>query len=180
MIKNLVVYASETGNTKKLAEVIFEALPPSMGDKAIVDVRTWNGKMDAENFFVGFWINRGSCTIETIDLLSSLGHRNVALFGTCGMGNYDNYYKLLEHNAKVWLSDSNNYLGSFFCQGKMQEYIRQKYESYRGTCDDAKIDLMIRLFNEASHHPGSEDYYKARLFTDECVAKIKAFEKTFV
>jgi hypothetical protein len=180
MLKNLVVYASETGNTKKLAEVIFDALPLSMGDKAIVDVRSWNGRMDAENYFIGFWINRGSCNLEIIDLLSSLSRRNIAIFGTCGMGGNSSYYQMLEQNTRVWISDSNNFIGSYFCLGRMQECIRQKYESYRGICDDHKLDLMLEYYDNALSHPDTGDFLKAHLFTESCVSKIQALEKACV
>lgn len=172
MLKNLVIYASETGNTKLLAEEIYRAIPSSMGEKKIVDVRSWNGAFDAENYFVGFWANRGSCSLEIIDILSSLQNRNVALFGTCGMGNTQRYYDSLEQNVRVWLSDSNYFLGSYFCQGRMQQSIRDKYESYRGKCDDTKIDLMLGFFDDALDHPNSQDLLKARVFADKCLKNI--------
>ncbi|WP_029232491.1 flavodoxin family protein BilS [Butyrivibrio sp. VCB2006] len=171
MLKYLVIYASETGNTKKVAEEIYKALPSKKDDKAIVDVRTWNGSLDAENYFIGFWANRGSCSLEIIDILSSLHNRNVAVFGTCGMGNTDSYYSGLAQNATAWLSESNNFLGSYFCQGRMQESIRDKYESYRGKCDDAKIDAMLKIYDSALSHPNREDFQKARYFVDRCVKK---------
>lgn len=174
MLKYLVVYASETGNTKKLAEEIYSALPSSKEEKGIVNVRTWNGTLDAENYFVGFWSNRGSCSLEIIDILSSLHNRNVALFGTCGMGSSNKYYASLEQNACVWLSEDNNFLGSFFCQGKMQESIRKKYESYRGKCDDSKIDLILSFFDDAMPHPDRTDLMKAHMFVEKCVDSISS------
>lgn len=174
MLKNIVVYASETGNTKKLAEEIYNALPASMGEKDIVDVRTWNGRLDAENYFIGFWANRGSSSLEIIDILSSLHHRNIALFGTCGMGNSKKYYSSLEQNARVWIAEDNNFLGSYFCQGRMQDSIREKYESYRGVCDDNKIDLMLSFFDSAMSHPDRNDLLKAHLFVDKCLSEIPA------
>lgn len=172
MVKNLVVYASETGNTKLLAEEIYNALPNSGGEKKIVDVYHWNGCYDAENFFVGFWANRGSCALEIIDLLSSLHNRNIVLFGTCGMGNSKQYYDKLEQNARVWIPDDNNFIGSYFCQGRMPEEIRRKYESYRGQCDDVKLDVMLQVFDEALPHPDKQDLLKANVFTAECLKKI--------
>ena len=173
MLKYLVIYASETGNTKKLAEEIYKALPSSKKDKALVDVRTWNGTLDAETYFIGFWANRGSCTLEIIDILSSLNHRNIALFGTCGTGNAKGYYSLLEQNASVWISDDNNYLGSYFCQGKMTDELRAKYESYRGKCDDEKIDQIIKIFDSAKNHPSREDLQRAHQFVNECYLQAK-------
>ena len=171
MLKNLVVYASETGNTKKLAEEIYIAIPGK--DKEIVDVRSWNGKLDAENYYVGFWANRGSCSLEIIDILSSLRFKNVALFGTCGMGNSKNYYDSLEQNVKVWLSDDNNYLGAYMCRGKMQHSILEKYESYRGKLDDNKLDLMISYYEDSLSHPDNQDFLKAHIFVEKCIDAIK-------
>lgn len=174
MLKNLVVYASETGNTKMLAEEVYKALPSSMGEKAIVAVHQWNGQLDAENYFIGFWVNRGSCSLEIIDILSSLHHRNIALFATCGMGNTQKYYDNLDQNARVWISEDNNIVGSYFCQGKMPLEIRHKYESYRGQCDDAKIDRMLRIYDDALTHPNQLDLLKASNFVDECLKKISS------
>ena len=171
MLKYLVIYASETGNTKKLAEEIYKALPTKKDDKAIVDVRAWNGSLDAENYFIGFWVNRSSCSLEIIDILSSLHERNIALFGTCGMGNTDSYYSSLAKNASAWISDSNNILGSYFCQGKMQEAIREKYKSYRGKYGDEHIDSFLKVFEVAKSHPNKDDFQKARQFVDRCAKK---------
>lgn len=172
MLKNLVVYASETGNTKKLAVEIYNALPSSMGEKEIVDVRAWNGQLDAENYFIGFWANRGSSSLEIIDILSSLHRRNIALFGTCGMGNNKKYFLSLEQNARVWIAEDNNFLGSYFCQGRMQKAIREKYESYRGLCDDNRLDLFLSYFDDAMSHPDRNDMLGAHLFVDRCLEKI--------
>ena len=171
MITNLVVYSSETGNTKLLAEEIYYYLPDSMGTKDIVNIRSWNGTLFAENYFIGFWINRGSCSLEIIDLISSIKESNVAFFGTCGLGSTDDYYKMIEQNAKVWLPDSNTFLGSYFCQGRMPMEIRDRYEACRGKCDDAKIDHMLECFDSAFNHPDSQDIYRTHQFVDNCLKK---------
>jgi flavodoxin len=180
MLKNLVIYASETGNTKMLAEEVYNAIPSSMGEKAIVDVHQWNGTLDAENYFIGFWANRGSCSLEILDILSSLHRRNISLFGTCGMGNSKQYYDSLEQNARVWIADDNNFIGSYFCLGKMPYEIRDKYESCRGKYDDAKIDQMIVFFNQALTHPNRTDLQNARVFVDRSLKKIDSLIGAYV
>lgn len=180
MLKNLVVYASETGNTKLLAEEVYNSLPSSMGKKAIVDVHQWNGTLDAENYFIGFWANRGSCSLEILDILSSLHRRNISLFGTCGMGNTKQYYDSLEQNARVWIADDNNFIGSYFCLGKMPLEIREKYESFRGKCDDHKIDKMITIFNQALSHPDKTDLMNVRAFVDKSLRTIDSLISSYV
>jgi hypothetical protein len=170
MLKYLVVYASETGNTKKIADEIFNALPSD--SKEEINIRSWNGKHDAETYFIGYWINRGTCSLEIIDLITSLHGRNVAFFGTCGMGNDQEYYSQMEQIGTLWLSDDNNFLGSYFCQGSMPALIRERYEELRGRCEDSKIDSMIAMFDEGQKHPDRQDLLKANVFTDTIIHKI--------
>ena len=170
MLKFLVVYASETGNTKKIADEIFYALPSD--SKEEINVRTWNGKHDAETYFIGYWINRGTCSLEIIDLITSLHGKNVAFFGTCGLGNDTAYYKQAEQIGSIWLASDNNFLGSYFCQGSMPCFIRDRYEELRGKVDDSRLDSMIAVFDEGQKHPDKQDLLKANVFTDTVIHKI--------
>lgn len=79
----MVVYSSKTGNTKKIATEIFSALPGMSKD--MQSMREYRGK-DADVFFIGFWVNRGTCDISVIEMMSGLHGKKIALFGTCGMG----------------------------------------------------------------------------------------------
>ncbi|MCR4902773.1 MAG: flavodoxin family protein [Butyrivibrio sp.] len=175
MLDCLVVYASETGNTRMIAEEIYRALPTN--SKKMINIRSWNGSHEAGTYFVGFWTNRGTCSMEIIDLLSSLHGKNVAFFGTCGMGNTPEYYDKIECNASVWLHDDNNFLGSYFCQGKMPMAVRDKYLSLRDRCNPEQISYMIRTFDEALSHPDRQDLLKANIFVDEVYRKLQKINK---
>ena len=54
-MKYAVVYISETGNTKELAENIFASLPEN--DKVIENAKTMNELPKADFYFVGFLYN---------------------------------------------------------------------------------------------------------------------------
>ncbi len=180
MKRYLVAYASETGNTLMLAKEIHNAINCPKDEKELVDIRSWNGTLDAELYFIGFWINRGSCSLEIIDLISSLHGKNVAFFGTCGLGDSYEYHKMLEQNARAWLAEDNNFLGSFFCLGKMPVEIRNRYESLRGNCGDVQIDLMLSMLDDAASHPDNQDLLKVRLFTDEMLIKAENYTAAYI
>lgn len=180
MKKYLVVYASETGNTFMLAKEIYNAINCPKDDKGLADIRAWNGTLDAELYFIGFWVNRGSCSLEIIDLISSLHGKNVVFFGTCGLGDSYEYHKVLEQNARAWLAADNNFLGSFFCLGKMRSEIRNKYESLRGTCEDVQIEIMLSMLDDASSHPDNRDLLQIRLFTDEVLVKSENYTAAYI
>ena len=180
MKRYLVAYASETGNTLMLAKEIHNAINCPKDEKELVDIRSWNGTLDAELYFIGFWINRGSCSLEIIDLISSLHGKNVAFFGTCGLGDSYEYHKMLEQNARAWLAEDNNFLGSFFCLGKMPVEIRNRYESLRGNCGDVQIDFILSMLDDAASHPDNQDLLQVRLFTDEMLIKAENYTAAYI
>ena len=180
MKRYLVAYASETGNTLMLAKEIHNAINCPKDEKELVDIRSWNGTLDAELYFIGFWINRGSCSLEIIDLISSLHGKNVAFFGTCGLGDNYEYHKMLEQNARAWLAEDNNFLGSFFCLGKMPVEIRNRYESLRGNYGDVQIDFMLSMLDDAASHPDNQDLLRVRLFTDEMLIKAENYTAAYI
>ena len=121
----IVIYSSRTGNTKKVATSIFAAVPGESKD--MQPIEEYNGK-DAETYFIGFWTDQGTCDMRVVDLLSDLEGKNVALFGTCGMGANTESYKSIEQKVKVWLPVTFRYFGSYMFQGKMPIQVLHKYE----------------------------------------------------
>ncbi|MGL6201838.1 MAG: flavodoxin family protein BilS [Lachnospiraceae bacterium] len=169
MLDYIVLYQSETGNTKKLATEIFASLPGMAKDLISID----EGKHipEAKTYFVGFCVHHGTCTLEIGNLLSDLSAKNVALFGTCGISNCADYYKSIENSVSIWLEDDNAYLGAFICQGKMPLKIRQKFEKMmtKQGCDADKIKKQLQNFDEAMIHPTEEDVKNVREFAAECL-----------
>ena len=91
MLDYLVVYDSETGNTKKIATEIFASLPGMSKD--LINLHERTDFPEAKIYFVGFCVHRGTCRLEIGNFLSGLSDKSVALFGTCGAGNSPEYYK---------------------------------------------------------------------------------------
>ena len=74
-MKTQVLYKSRTGNTEMLAKTIFEAIPGNSKDIALLDGQT-NYDM-ADLYFIGFWTDRGTASVEVLDYLGSLeGKKN--------------------------------------------------------------------------------------------------------
>lgn len=172
MLDYLVLYQSESGNTKKIAATIFSHLPGNSKD--LIDISTEKNIPEANLYFIGFCVHRGTCSMAVSDFLSSLGGKQIALFGTCGMGNSPDYYKTIEKNVSAWIENDNRYLGAFICQGKMPQKVRQKYESMRTAENAAQIDLMIQNFDEALTHPDTLDEEHAKVFADKILKQAEA------
>ena len=120
---------SRTGNTEKIAQAIFSAIPGKNKD-----IARFAGQTDydmGDIYFIGFWTDRGSASVEVLDYLGSLQGKKIALFGTCGMGESIEYYRKIEERIKVFIEDGNQYMGCFLCQGKMPMQVREKYLKMR-------------------------------------------------
>ncbi len=166
-MKYQVVYMSNTGNTEMIAKRIFADLPGQ--DKDIVrfepDVRI----PEADVYFIGFWIHKGTCSMNLLDFISELHGKKIALFGTCGMGADLKYYKRLSEDVEAWIADDSECLGTFLCQGKMPMSVRNRYEGMSGQGNDDMIRKMIQNFDSALTHPDKNDLQHAAEFVQKVI-----------
>ena len=160
MLDYLVLYQSESGNTKKIAATIFAHLPGTSKD--LIDIHTDKHIPEAKIYFIGFCVHRGTCSMEISDFLSGLSQKQIALFATCGMGNSPDYYHTIEKNVSAWIENDNRYLGAFLCQGKMPQAVRQRYENLlKERPGDTQLQASLENFDRALSHPDGEDLRKA-------------------
>lgn len=167
-----VVFVSRTGNTKKVAMAIYNGISSSLKD--IVDLEEKDNHIEeADVYFVGFWVNRGSASLDILEYLGTLEGKKIALFGTCGFGNDKAYEKKIEQQVTAWLPENVQYLGAFFSQGKMGASVRKKYEQMREQPGmEAMADKMIRNYDEGLLHPDYTDLETARQFAKKISEEI--------
>lgn len=172
MLDFLILYSSITGNTKKIATSIFNAIPGT--SKELCDIKNFHYDKEANVYFVGFWTNRGSCDMNILTLLSSLHNKKIALFGTCGMGQNPIYFHSIANNVSAFIAEDCEYLGSYFCQGKMPHSILEKYEMLKkkNPEESSSIDKMIENYNEALSHPNDQDFTEAQNFTNNILSAV--------
>lgn len=157
-MKIAVVYKSLTGNTKLVAEAIGEAL------KAEHDVCVCEPTecVEADLYFVGTWIDKGSCTKEITEFLTTLNNQKIALFATAGFGGSQEYYGALAGRIKAQIPVSNEVLGQFFCQGKMPMSVRDRYVAMlQANPEDKNMEVNVKNFDEALSHPDEADLANA-------------------
>ena len=150
-----IVYTSRTGNTEKLAEAVFAAVP--IKEKNVKRIEERTERDDGEMYLVGFWTDRGTASSEILDLLGNLHGKKVALFGTCGMGNDPQYYKRILNGVAAFIPEDCEYLGGFLCQGKMPIQVRKRYEAMQNTSNTQQVEMLLHNFDEALLHPDRQD-----------------------
>ena len=168
-MKVAIIYKSNTGNTKLVAEAINNALKEN-----IVYIGEPVDSIEADFYFIGSWTDKGMCCTQIADYIKTLENKEIAYFGTAGFGGSEDYYHSLFERVKSICPDSNNIKEYFFCQGKMPIRVREKYESMLGGERDQLATRLIKNFDEALFHPSSEDFRNAASFARTAFKNMEA------
>lgn len=153
-MKYAIVYASKTGNTKLLVDEIQHDLQ----EYTCVYCGAPNIGIETDVMLLGSWINQGTFAPELLDYMRSLHKQKIFLFGTAGFGGSKEYFEGIIQRTKAVLDDSNIVLGSFMCQGRMPETVKQRYLTMLETNPgNAQIKGMLENYEQAMTHPDAQD-----------------------
>ena len=159
-MKIAIVYDSVTGNTKLLADAIYEEC-----EKFEVNVfKEYNDEiLKADLIFVGSWTDKGSPSDKMKLVYEKIKNKKIFVFGTCGFGGSDEYYKRLFNNTLNYIDSSNVVVDYYFCPGKLPVFIKNKYEKMlEENPDDKKILNMIDNYNNVLNRPNLNDIEKLK------------------
>ena len=154
-MKYSIVYSSQTGNTKQLADCLQRTLPFSdclyFGTPA-------PQAAEAKRLYIGFWTDKGTCDPQTAAFLKTLTDQEVFLFGTAGFGVSQAYFDQVLDRAAAMLPSSVTVIGRYMCMGRMPMSVRDRYVKLRETDGmQEKMDGMIKNFDRALSHPDEAD-----------------------
>ncbi|MBW2659379.1 MAG: flavodoxin family protein [Deltaproteobacteria bacterium] len=123
-MKTLIVYSSKSGNTRKLAEAVYDFLP---GENFL---RTVEEKPDSSGYdfiVVGFWLQGGKADPESLEYLATIAPGNLFLFATHGASASSQHVQKAIQEAKELVS-SSKVLGTFNCQGEVKKEFLAKVQ----------------------------------------------------
>lgn len=150
-----VLFSSRTGNTRALAEAIRAALPQEM---CVYFGESGTAALDADTLYIGFWTDKGNADEATVRLLETLRNRRIFLFGTAGFGGSEAYFQKILDNVKRAIDPSNTVIGTYMCQGRMPQTVRERYVKMKGQPEHpANLDALIENFDRAMSHPDGEN-----------------------
>jgi len=147
-MKNLVVYSSKTGNTKKLAEALYEHIP---GEKQIAPVSEAPDPGDFTFIAAGFRIENGEPDPEIQEYLKKiLDDCQVFLFATHASERGSDIVKAAMKKARD-LAKRARIVGEFDCLGEVPE--DKLNEARQQTPEPA----WVKDAEKAKGHPDQED-----------------------
>lgn len=155
--KTLVGYMSQTGNTKKVAEAIYNSI---QGDKTIANLNEIENLEGYDVAFIGYPIIQEGPPAGAVSFLAEHGQgKKIALFITHGAG-------LGLPPLQDWLqkcrdtADNVELLGLFNCQGE----VCQKVRDMMAASDDPKLQMYAKMVGLADGQPDEENLERAREF----------------
>jgi flavodoxin len=162
-MKALVTYYSETGNTKKVAEAIFEAIHIEKDLKKVQDVKSIDG---LDVIFYGFPVTAHSVPAKATGFITSLpAGQKIAFFSTHGSQKGGPLPKQAMEHA-LGLAAKLKVLGHFGCRGEVSQQILDmlmKSPAHQAWAEEAR---------GAIGHPDKNDLADAKTFAAEILAKV--------
>jgi len=115
-MKTLIVYSSKSGNTKRLAEAVYDFLP---GTNTIQSVEEKPDPAGYDLVVVGFWLQAGKADPASSEFLQGLSSSKVFLFATHGAAVGSAHAEKGMQSGKD-LAGSCTVAGTFSCQGEVR------------------------------------------------------------
>ena len=155
-----IIYSSNTGNTKLVAEAIKEQLE---NENIVYFGKVPDNIPSADIYFIGSWTNKGNASDDILEFINKIKNKVIAYFGTAGYGENEDYYKKLFERIQKYIDSSNKILGYFYCQGKMPIQVRERYvKMITEHPEDKNLTVNIENFDKALSHPDETDLKNAK------------------
>ncbi len=162
-MKALVTYYSETGNTEKIAQSIFDGI--KMAEKDIVEFKDLDGVAGYDVLFIGFPVQSHGVPGKVGAFIKGLPKgTKVAFFATHGSLRGGELAITAFYEA-VTLAPGLTILGTFGCRGKVKPKIIE------GLMQKAEHKAWALEAQGAADHPDSADIEDAKRFADQMIIK---------
>jgi len=146
-MKSIVVYSSQTGNTQKLAQTIYNHLPD---EKKMVKIEDAPDPSGQDLVCLGFWLMAGKPDPKAQDYLKKITNQKLFLFATHGASSQSQHAQNAMAFAKNMASKAE-IIGQFNCPGEVSPKILEKASS------KPEPPVWLKDAPNASGHPNDTD-----------------------
>lgn len=158
-MKILLTYSSRTGNTKKVADAIYEVMPKETVYKSIDEEISLDG---FDIVILGFWVDKGLPDKKALNFIEKIQGKKVAIFATLGAYPDSDHAKNTLIKARELLEPENKVIGDFICQGAIDPKLIKKFEDFPKDHPHYLDETRKKRHAEAKKHPNEEDFNNAR------------------
>jgi flavodoxin len=163
-MKTLVAYFTQTGNTKMIAEAIYEGIPDEKEIKGLGELENLEGY---DLIFYGFPIQAGSPAKDAAEFLSDKGSgKRIVLFMTHGAPeDADRVGPWLENSRDLVSNAGAQLMGLFNCQGEASQDI---------------INFLLSSDDPERRKYGEEAQMAKGLPDEACLERARSFAKEII
>jgi len=158
-MKSLIVYSSQTGNTQKLADIIYNFLS---NEKNIFKIEEAPNPSGFDLIFLGFWLKAGNPDPKTQEYLKQITKQKLFLFSTHGASKESQHAKNAMENAKKMAPEAD-IIGCFNCPGEVTPKILEKARS------KAEPPVWLKDAPAAKGHPNDADCKELKDLLKQCL-----------
>ncbi|UHR02809.1 flavodoxin family protein [Peptoniphilus sp. GNH] len=169
-MKGLIIYSSRTGNTKRMAEKIYQVLK----EKHQMIIRDMKDLKDTENcdfILLGAWIDRGTLETKALKLLKTIENKKIGLFATLGAMPDSEHGKKVIKNLENLLIDRDS-LGQYICPGLVDPKMIEKLKGITGLVVPKKIKEKMIETSLKSREATEEELLKAANYFAENIKQL--------
>lgn len=166
-MKLLIAYSSRTGNTKKVAEALYEAAPEG---SVLANMNDHPNPNDFALIFAGYWVDRGVPDAKAKAFLRTLTKKKVVLFQTLGADPKSDHAYTVFANAGTYLSEGNQVVGVFATQGAVDPALVEmmRHMPAGSAHNSPQMEATVK---EAARHPDEEDLNRAKAYMRSVIAR---------
>jgi len=174
MKKWAIIYSSVTGNTKKIADAMAEALE---GNVDVFRVQDAPQKLDNyEVVLLGYWLRLGAPDPRMLKYLPMVHDARVCFFQTHGTDPTSEHAITSFARASYQLGKGCEILGTFGCRGKINPSLLE-HRKNAGPDDPHGGPQSLERWKLASTHPDEGDVVAAKEFVHAMQRKLQLKQK---
>ncbi len=170
-MKILVTYSSLTGNTKKLAEGIYEGLGEK--DKVICPMSEVTDMSEYDIVLAGYWVDKGGANKEAAEFLSHIEGKKVGVFATLAFWpDSEHAYKSILAGEHL-VNEKNHVIGKYICQGKIDNKMVEMFEKMGEDSPHKPTPEKRKRYEISANHPSKADIaVAAEMFRERIEADV--------
>lgn len=168
-MKILLTYSSKTGNTKKIADAIYEVMPEKIVYQAL------NEDINLDEFdlvILGFWVDKGLPDKAAKEFIEKVKNKKVGIFATLGAYPDSDHAKKTMEKAKTLLEVDNEVIGEFICQGAVDPKLIEAFKKFPKGHPHYLDEARKKRHAEAKKHPNEKDLRDAQDVFENMISKI--------
>ena len=165
-MKTLIIYSSETGNTKMVCEKAFEYVN---GEKLIIPIKEKDSiNLDEfDNIIVGTWIDKANANSEAKKFINTLANKNLFFIGTLAASLTSEHAKKCFNNLRKLFSKKNNFVDGVLARGRVSKDLQEKFTKFPLNIIHKFVPNMKEIILEADAHPNETDFLLIKDFIDK-------------